>query len=59
MRSLFVLLHLPQSAEIIGLNGVSTSLIGCRRLTPLSETVQTDIEGDSVTASQKWQVEFL
>lgn len=56
MRSLFVLLHLPQSVEIIGLNGVSTSLIG---LTPLSETVQTDIEGDGVTASQKWQVEFL
>lgn len=43
MSSPFVLLHLPQCVcvEIIGLNGVSTSLIGFQRFAPLGETVKT------------------
>lgn len=36
-----MLLHLPQCVEIIGLNGVSTLVVGFQHFSPLSETVKT------------------
>ena len=49
-----MLLHLPQSVEIIGLNGESTLVTGLQRLGPLSETVKTLREA-TLRSGQDWR----